>query len=249
MVHVGRLEVAVCGGCLEDIYNEVPELECKRLCADYCTTGPIPMGKIEWERVKKHLGSSPKGDTKTWVCPMLDGTTCTVHAVRPLICRLWGAARGMECPHGCKPKRWVEKDEGHALLKQVYSLDGIVYDLWGEDAYKKAKGIMKLSVKERLLLTGVLPPEGDLVTLRNVQALKLALAFSDAEIDRWNIRIEGDRANWDLLDANGQPLDQDVELELTPKQRELIRAELDKKNKAKQLKIEQLSLCEKFEVE
>ena len=108
---------------------------------------------------------------------------------------------------------------------------------------------MKLSVRERLLLAGVLPPEGDLVTLRNVQALKQLLSFSDEEVDRWNIRIEGDRAEWSLHDKDGNPLDQESEIELSSKQRDLIRAELEKKNKAKALKAEQLSLCDKFEVE
>ena len=207
------------------------------------------MGRVEWNRIVFRLGYAPRGDPKTWICPLLNGTTCTVHKVRPLICRLWGATRTMECPHGCKPKRWVGKDEGRALLKRVYDISGVSHYLWGEAHYKKAKGIMKLSVRERLLLTEVLPPEGDLVTLRNVQALKQLLSFSDEEVDRWNIRIEGDRAEWSLHDKDGNPLDQEAEIELSAKQRELIRAELEKKNKSKALKAEQLSLCDKFEVE
>lgn len=207
------------------------------------------MGKVEWERIREHLGFSPKGNPETWVCPLLDGDTCTIHPLRPLMCRLWGMTKTMECPHGCQPSRWIDKDEGHALLKEVYDIAGISHDLWGEDTYKKEKGIMVLSVKERLLLTGVLPPEGDLVTLRNVQDIKKKLSFSDAEIDKWNLRIEGDRAEWNTLDADKNPIPQDADIELSVKQRDLIRAELEKKDKAKTLKAEHLSLCEKFEVE
>lgn len=75
------------------------------------------MGDEEFWRVERHRGRAvehavlvdsgvalmppPPG-----VCPLLDqeSGSCTVYPVRPMICALWGAVRGMECPHGCRPE-------------------------------------------------------------------------------------------------------------------------------------------------
>ena len=44
---------------------------------------------------------------------------CSVHAIRPMICRLWGLTKSMACPFGCVPERWLTEDEAHALLAKA----------------------------------------------------------------------------------------------------------------------------------
>lgn len=36
---------------------------------------------------------------------------CSVHAIRSIICRLWGPAASMPCPHGCAPDSGLVDDQ------------------------------------------------------------------------------------------------------------------------------------------
>lgn len=88
---------------LEALYAELPHVPCKGLCQNYC--GPIPMQRAERLRIIKSCGRAPKADPLSLTCNMLgvDGR-CTVYALRPFICRLFGAVEAMRCPHGCEPE-------------------------------------------------------------------------------------------------------------------------------------------------
>lgn len=108
---------AVCDGA----YARIPELECpwpsaRRVC------GPISVSELEAERVlaAAELDTLPLVDPETGVCPFLtvDGQ-CDVYEARPLICRLYGAAEGLECPHGCRPHRYLTFREAAGLIRQV----------------------------------------------------------------------------------------------------------------------------------
>ena len=58
-------------------------------------------------------------------CPYLDlGTKrCTVHSVRPMICRLWGVSENMKCPHGCKPEpRYLTVKEQRAYFRKALQI-------------------------------------------------------------------------------------------------------------------------------
>jgi Fe-S-cluster containining protein len=135
---------------LEAIYAQVPELECKRLCSHICKTGPIRIGRLELERIVNRLGYEPHGDLTTGVCPLLKDGLCTIHDIRPLICRLWGTTRKMKCKFGCKPEKWLSSAKVKRLLDEVYR-DGISYDLWGETEYHNAKkGIEAMIEREHL---------------------------------------------------------------------------------------------------
>lgn len=56
-------------------------------------------------------------------CPLLnpDGK-CSVYEDRPAICRIWGAVEKMKCPHGCRPKKWMTRDESYAVLAATESI-------------------------------------------------------------------------------------------------------------------------------
>jgi Fe-S-cluster containining protein len=65
----------------------------------------------------QHLVMKPADDGLT--CRYLKKARCTIYDVRPLICRLYGAASGLECPHGCRPARLVARDKVDALLARI----------------------------------------------------------------------------------------------------------------------------------
>lgn len=99
---------------------------------------------------------------------------------------------------------------------------------------------MKLGVQERLILLGVLPQEGDFVTLKIVRQLQSDLSFSEEEIKRYNFKEDKKRIHWDNEDKQGK------EIEIGDKAKEIIATALKKLNDTKELKMSQLSLYEKF---
>lgn len=113
---------------LAEIYAQIPALECKGLCQESC--GPIGMSQAEARAIKDRVGARVdiKGEGRqvfimklpSLTCPLLnpDGK-CSVYANRPAICRIWGNVRPMACPHGCKPKRWMTREESYAVLAAV----------------------------------------------------------------------------------------------------------------------------------
>lgn len=90
---------------LDELYTELPELECKGMCQECC--GPIDMSEAERERIAQRGVRIDPMRTRpgTMDCPALTALgACSVYEVRPMICRLWGSTRSMPCPHGCRPK-------------------------------------------------------------------------------------------------------------------------------------------------
>jgi Fe-S-cluster containining protein len=59
-----------------------------------------------------------------YYCPALADGRCTVYEDRPTICRLWGAAQSMPCPHGCTPADALTQEESHELLRQAGEAGG-----------------------------------------------------------------------------------------------------------------------------
>jgi len=98
---------------LDELYAELPALKCKKLCAESC--GPVPMGRVEWQRVCKAVGEERKGHADL-TCPILENGRCAAYEVRPMLCRLWGVVETMPCPWGCIPERWLTEEEGFEFL-------------------------------------------------------------------------------------------------------------------------------------
>jgi Fe-S-cluster containining protein len=104
---------------LDALYAEMPTLDCKGKCAESC--GPIVMSRVEWARLTETVGYEPKG-TADLTCPLLDGERCSVYAIRPTICRLWGMVEAMPCEWGCQPSRILTNREGFAFLERAGEL-------------------------------------------------------------------------------------------------------------------------------
>lgn len=96
---------------LEKLYASLPQVQCKGLCWNSC--GPIDMSTVERRRIEAAGVVFPEfghRQAQRWArgeqlrCPALDDEfRCTVYEIRPMVCRLWGLARGeLACPHGCQ---------------------------------------------------------------------------------------------------------------------------------------------------
>jgi hypothetical protein len=108
---------------LADVYAQIPPVACQGLCQESC--GPIAMSREEDERLQGRGVVVPSmvdtvaavdAGAEYW-CPALQDGRCTVHDVRPTICRLWGATRSMPCPHGCTPDDALTQQRSQELLR------------------------------------------------------------------------------------------------------------------------------------
>lgn len=100
---------------------------------------------------------------------------------------------------------------------------------------------MELNILERLMLASILPEKGDIVTLKIVQDLRLALAFTEEEIADHNISNENDRVTW-----NPEASEYVKEIPIGPKAMSLIIGELETRDKDKVLVADFISLYDKF---
>lgn len=117
---------------IESVYAAIPSAECKGLCQRAC--GPIGCSDAEAARLQENGIALPttrhhhKEGSLTCSHLSEDGR-CSIYAMRPLICRLYGVIETLKCPHGCKPKGGFMKDATARILSQ--SLDAIT----GKAAY------------------------------------------------------------------------------------------------------------------
>jgi hypothetical protein len=115
---------------LERLYAQVPSVVCQRRCGTGC--GPIILTDLEATRLRLATHTKPRtlslrnADPGTMRCVYLapDQRRCTAYAVRPLICRVWGAVKRLSCPFGCVPDRWLSDHEFLALAQAVERLGG-----------------------------------------------------------------------------------------------------------------------------
>lgn len=130
----GKLPAAAIAA-LEAIYARLPAVPCKGLCAIGC--GTMSLTDLEARRLQVTAHVKPR----TVIKVLADGPPsterprqrciyltpadrCSVYAQRPLICRIWGAVKGLSCPHGCVPDRWLTELEFVAIASEVERLGG-----------------------------------------------------------------------------------------------------------------------------
>lgn len=119
---------------LDAIYRQLPTVECTGGCAIAC--GPIPLTDVEARRLQQATHKKPRtialvpvvdsrGDTRRDRCVYLtEHERCSVHAIRPLICRVFGVVKRMSCMRGCVPSRWLTDREFLALAQAVERIGG-----------------------------------------------------------------------------------------------------------------------------
>lgn len=108
---------------LQEIYADIPDVGCKGLCVEAC--GPIACTRQEADRMIAASGFKLKID-KTLTCGYLSNGRCTVYAVRPLVCRLYGAAESLPCDFGCRPT--MSAEAAKKLLNEL----GTANPVWSE---------------------------------------------------------------------------------------------------------------------
>jgi hypothetical protein len=101
---------------------------------------------------------------------------------------------------------------------------------------------MKLTVLERITLLGVLPAEGDFVTLKIVRELRENLSFGEDEIKDLKVKQTDQRITWDVRAE--VPGGKDIKI--GEKATDVIVAALRKLDTEKKLIDQQFTIFEKF---
>lgn len=99
-----------------------------------------------------------------------------------------------------------------------------------------------MGVRERLVLLGALPAEGNLATIRVIGDLRMALSFSEAEHEDLQITQVDGQIQWNP-DAPARAI------EIGAKGQEIVRDALSKLDKDKKLTADHLDICDLFEYE
>lgn len=126
---------------LAELYAQIPEMDgCTGQCWVSC--GPIDMSWRERQRIR-HAGIriTPVMEAisadEVFACEALTaGNRCAVYELRPLICRLWGTAEGLECPFGCLPVG------GYLTRGQARMLIAASLDIGGHETAGRAAELM-----------------------------------------------------------------------------------------------------------
>lgn len=117
---------------LDELYSQLPNLECKGRCFNSCTT--IAASELERRRVIAAGGSigppmtperyrQAKTAGSPARCPSLGPlNNCTVYAVRPFICRAFGMARDLRCEYGCVPDKILPEGEIIRIVATIEQL-------------------------------------------------------------------------------------------------------------------------------
>jgi len=99
---------------------------------------------------------------------------------------------------------------------------------------------MLLKVLDRVTLLGILPEQGDYLTLKIVRKLREALSFDEAELALLKIVQEGNQMKWDAEADEGK------DIEIGEKATDVVVGCLKKLNDEKKLTQQHYSLYEKF---
>lgn len=109
---------------LRDIWDRIPKMvDCKGLCQTSC--GPIPVTPLERRLIESRAGRkmAAKQQGGAIACSMLtEEGLCSIYSTRPTVCRIWGAAVGVPCTHGCVPERLLTADEAAQIMRDVQAL-------------------------------------------------------------------------------------------------------------------------------
>lgn len=123
---------------LQTVYDQLPELDCKRQCGKACTMVPAhPLEILEIEKLTgrkvKTISGGASMSYKNYVilkpragnveCRYFRRNACSIYEARPLVCRFYGVTEGLRCPFGCKPKKLLTDDEAHAIIKQLSEIE------------------------------------------------------------------------------------------------------------------------------
>lgn len=105
---------------------------------------------------------------------------------------------------------------------------------------------MKLNIAERLALLGVLPQQGNAITLRVIRELQNQLSFTEAEMEHYNVKnqqLPDGRVN---VTWNPELIDETKDIKIGKVAKKTIIEQLERLNSTKQLHISMLPIYDKF---
>jgi len=100
--------------------------------------------------------------------------------------------------------------------------------------------MMKMGLKDRIVLLNTLPKEGDIITIRSIRDLKMDIGLDDAEVERFNEIPPPDRD--DLSKITG--FEKDIPMNAT--RRGIIKQTLQDLEKQKKLHEAHIDLWDEF---
>lgn len=112
-----RKRMAAAYAALDELYDQLPRVRCKGLCADSCTV--VPASELEQRRIAERgyelITRRPPGPIPR--CPALGPLdNCMAYDVRPFVCRAFGSVvdpradpsqwrhQPLMCDYGCEPE-------------------------------------------------------------------------------------------------------------------------------------------------
>ena len=107
--------VKVSWGSLQELYDDIPKMECIEGCSDCC--GPRSWSKEEWDKIPEE---QKKYSKLGFDCPYVQNGGCEVYDKRPFICRLRGTCpedERLRCPCGRKPEMPLSKEQADVMIK------------------------------------------------------------------------------------------------------------------------------------
>lgn len=99
---------------------------------------------------------------------------------------------------------------------------------------------MRLTVAERIVLLGILPREGNYLTLKIVRKLRESLSFTEEEHQKYRLRQEEGRILWDVA------VEQEAEVPIGEKASDIVVEALKRLDKEGKLTDQDFTLYEKF---
>ena len=99
---------------------------------------------------------------------------------------------------------------------------------------------MKLNIKERIILLGILPKESNFITLKIIRKLQENLSFTENEIKELEIKQHENQITWN------QEKDIGHDIEIGEKATDIIIESLKELDKNKKITNDNFSLFEKF---
>jgi len=118
---------------LKFLLKRVEALECKGMCTEFCDQS-FAIGQNEDNTIKEFCEENEIPFTSlqrnflevpehSLACQYLKAGRCSIYPVRPIVCRVWGAADTLSCPWECKirgEKKPISENAAYELMTAAF---------------------------------------------------------------------------------------------------------------------------------
>ena len=109
---------------LLNLRNRIPKFTCGLTQCNQCC-GPVPMSKIEKERIRKKYKKDPDYQVgQDLKCNYITDKGCSIYEERPILCRLFGCSdvETLKCPYGMISPDFLTIKETEEVMKMYKEL-------------------------------------------------------------------------------------------------------------------------------